>query len=370
MKKKVALGLSGGVDSAVCLHLLKQQGYDVTAVFIQCWKKPGCRAHTDREDALNIALKYKIPFKVLDFTNQYKQKVLSYFLDQYKKGNTPNPDVMCNLEIKFGLFYKWAKQNQYDYVATGHYAGVTTIKKDIFTPIEKHLITSKDLKKDQTYFLHLMNNKQLDSIIFPLQNYKKDQVRKIAHDVKLSVANKKDSVGICFIGEFDLQKYLQKHLGTQPGNIIDTKGNIVGKHQGLWFHTIGQRKGLTIDYQLINKFHKNWNPQKPEALYVIDKQITQNQLVIGIEDQLFSNQFTIKDLYLIKSVYKKLLFNNKKIFVKIRHPSRLHACKISQENNTWTITTQKPVRALAHGQSAVLYYKYIDRYVCLGGGII
>src|SRR5476651_1228149 len=221
-KLKVALGMSGGVDSSLAAHLLLEQGYDVTGIYLECWRAPGCRSEEDRKDALAVALELHIPLQVLDFKQAYKDKVVEYFFDTYQKGLTPNPDVMCNKEIKFGLFYDWAMANGFNYVATGHYAQIHHEKKsDTF-----QLITSRDHHKDQTYFLYQLSEEQLAHILFPIGHLTKLQVRAEAKKLQLLVAEKKDSVGICFIGDIDVHAFLKERLGENPGKVVDTAGNI------------------------------------------------------------------------------------------------------------------------------------------------
>jgi len=192
--------MSGGVDSSLCAHLLKEQGYEVTGVFLECWRAPGCRTDQDRQDALKIALELDIPFQVLDFKKTYHDKVVEYFFKEYQAGRTPNPDIMCNKEIKFGLFYDWAMENNFDFVATGHYAKTKN----------GQLLTPKDEWKDQTYFLYLIRDDQLQHILFPLADLTKKEVRAEAKKRNIHVADKPDSVGICFIGDIDVKKFIKK----------------------------------------------------------------------------------------------------------------------------------------------------------------
>ncbi len=371
MQKKVAIGLSGGVDSAVSAHLLKQQGHKITAVYLECWHTPGCRAEKDRQDALQIALQLKIPFKVLDFKKEYQNQVMTYFLEEYKQGRTPNPDILCNSVIKFGLFYDWAMSNGYDAIATGHYAqiGLDQEKKPV-------LLTSEDLHKDQTYFLHQMKQSQLGQIVFPIGHLKKDEVRTIAEQQKLSVADKKDSVGICFVGEINVPEFLKEKLGENPGEIVTSSGEIIGKHQGLWFYTIGQRKRFTVDTKLIKK-NTNWVVESGDLLplFVIGKDQKKNQLIIGPKISTFCSQWLIHSLHWID---KEINWKNLPLRVKIRHTGKILPCKLNQiSNECWKVTTTEPVDGVSPGQFSVFYLeleaesnKQTKCFVCLGGGVI
>jgi tRNA-specific 2-thiouridylase len=369
----VAIGLSGGVDSAVAAHTLIKQGYDVTAVFLQCWKQPDCRAEQDRKDALKIALDLDIPFKVLDFRDEYRQQVLNYFLKSYQQGLTPNPDVLCNQVIKFGLFYDWALENKFDSIATGHYAQI--IQQNNQNP--PFLATSQDLHKDQTYFLHQLEQKQLQHIKFPIGNLTKDEVRQKAQDYDIHVANKKDSVGICFIGNINVRQFLEENLGQNPGEVVNKEGSVIGQHQGLWFYTIGQRRGFSIN--------KNWVEERTNLiesgqdlppLYVLDKKIESNQLVVGPRRKTAKTQFEVKKLNLINH---SLDFKALPLKVRIRHTGQLADAEVEELNNSqYQVSLKRPLKGIAPGQFAVLYTPAeslltdtrLAKYICLGGGTI
>lgn len=218
-KGRVMIGLSGGVDSAVSAYLLKEQGYDVVGVNLVCWDEgPHCRAREDRKDALSVALHLGIPFKVLDFQKEYKERVIDRFYADYAKGLTPNPDIWCNSEIKFGLFMDFVKKEGFDFLATGHYA------KKVESDGEFKLMIPKDKHKDQTYFLYQLSQEDLGMILFPLGELEKTKVRKIAKEAGLPVAEKKDSVGICFVGDVDVQAFLRRRLKEESGEVVDVKG--------------------------------------------------------------------------------------------------------------------------------------------------
>lgn len=360
--KKILLGLSGGVDSAVSAVLLKEAGYQVDTVYIECWSEPGCRAEGDRKDALAIALQLDLSFQVLDFKTEYKEKVMSYFLSEYKAGKTPNPDVMCNKIIKFGLFYDWAIENGYDSIATGHYAATDG----------KYLLIPKDKHKDQTYFLYEITQKQIPKIIFPLQNLMKQDVRQLAIEKNISVANKKDSVGICFVGDINVPNFLKENLGENPGNIIDKKGNILGRHNGLWFHTIGQRHGFSYDKKLYSKLNPSIDKGGIPALYVIEKKPKTNELVIGLQENTLQNSFIIEGIHLINFT-KQEIMEAKNLSVRIRNTGKRVNCSIytnDKKDGLITINLSKKINGVASGQSAVFYLEQNNQVFCVGGGII
>lgn len=373
IRKKVVVGLSGGVDSAVVAALLVSAGYDVTGVFLECWppdaKAMGgkCRADEDRKDALSVALKLKIPFKVLDFRKQYKKTVVDYFYDEYKAGRTPNPDVMCNKEIKFGLFYDWAMKNDFDFVATGHYARIVrntrktqrtrlsddqiirdsdppTLRPSEFSEFSGYnLCIPEDKHKDQTYFLYRLRLEQLEHILFPLADVTKVEVRKEAKKRGLPVADKPDSQGICFIGEVNIQEFLRQRLSVKIGEVVDTKGQVVGEHDGVWFYTVGQRHGFRT------------SGGRP-PLYVIEKNVKNNRLVVGFGSETYTTEFKIDDIHWMQQP------KTKKLLVRIRHLGKLVECSLE---DGW-VELSEPQRGVAPGQSAVFY----DRNVVLGGGIV
>jgi len=347
-KQKIALGFSGGVDSAVSAHLLVEQGYEVTAFFIECWSQPGCRAEQDRKDALKITLALSIPFQVLDFRSAYQEKVMALFFREYEAGRTPNPDTACNKEIKFGLFYDYALQNGYDFVATGHYARISRLVNQSTSQLV--LSIPKDKHKDQTYFLYQLKKEQLAHILFPVADLTKSEVRVLAKTKNIHVADKKDSVGICFVGDINVPNFLKEQLGEKPGEIVDTEGKVLGEHRGLWFYTIGQRHGFSI---------KNTSSQAP-ALFVIAKNKNKNQLVVGVEKEAGRQEFVVGDLnWLNKNLAKNLL-------VRVRHTGQLLPCQVSEEKDLLKVKLDAPERGIAPGQAAVFYRDG----VCLGGGVI
>ncbi len=348
--------MSGGVDSSLCAHLLKEQGHKVTGVFLECWRAPGCRTDQDRKDALKIALELDIPFQVLDFKQTYHDKVVEYFFAEYKAGRTPNPDVMCNKEIKFGLFYDWAIENNFDAVATGHYAKSENGK----------LLTPKDAWKDQTYFLYLMNKDQVAHTIFPLADLSKKEVRSEAEKRGIHVADKPDSVGICFIGDIDVKGFIKDRLGENPGEVIDKKGNLIGSHDGIWFYTIGQRHGFTIKPSTSIKQSDGSIIERTNLppFYVIGKNADKNQLIVGFGADAYQDKFLISDIHLIDKSEEL----NERVMVRIRHTGQILPAKFDKDNY---VSLPEPIKGIAAGQSVVFYKKVDeDTFECLGGGVI
>lgn len=384
-KGRVAIGLSGGVDSAVSAYLLKEAGYDVTGVHLVCWDEgPQCRARDDRKDAVKVAMELGIPMEILDFQKEYKERVIDRFYADYEKGLTPNPDIWCNSEIKFGMFLEWALKNGYDYVATGHYAKVQTPSGTTsggLSPLAGEdkavrLLIPKDNFKDQTYFLHRLTQKELSHVLFPLGDLMKSEVREIAKKIKLRVAKKPDSQGICFIGEVDIHEFLKRRLREQYGEVVDVDGKVIGTHTGVWFYTIGQRGGweMTADYQ------KRFGGDAP-IFYVISKDIKNNRLVVGFGAETYRESFQVGDLNWIDPLQGQSL----KCWVRIRHTGRLIPCEFSTpstlraspptlEGENIEVVLLEPERGVAPGQAAVFYRsKTLDgrsQIECLGGGVI
>lgn len=346
--KKVAVGLSGGVDSTVAAALLVNAGFDVIGVNMKCWSNPDgseCEADRDRKIAIQVAGKLGIEVKVWDFEKEYRQKVIDYFYSEFEKGRTPNPDIVCNKEIKFGMFLNRAvKELDVDFVATGHYARVVKSNKGF------KLLKGVDKSKDQSYFLYALNQEQLSHSIFPLGSLTKQEVREIAYELGFSNYNKPDSVGICFVGEVDIKDFLKQRLKEKKGEVVNTKGEVIGEHEGAWFYTIGQRRGFSI-----TKYQGN-------PTYVIDKDIKTNRLVVG--DMVNANklEFELSDLTLISPGYKEVL-DNEGVDVRIRHLGRLVKARV---NGNRVTSVDGYFQGVAEGQSAVFYKDDI----VLGGGII
>jgi len=374
-RKKVAVGLSGGVDSSVAAVMLVEAGYDVTGVFLECWRAPGCRAEEDRKDALAVALKLEIPFKVLDFRDEYKKKVVDYFYREYELGRTPNPDTVCNREIKFGLFYEWAlgqaqdKPSRFDYVATGHYA---RIKKESG---KYCLQRGSDAKKDQSYFLYQLKPEQLEYILFPVGEIHKSKVRVKAEELGLVTAKKPDSQGICFMGEINVRDFLKERLEQKVGELVVEVGNTrekVGEHEGAWFYTIGQRVGKGLDKRRIKKLKErgviDWESRELPPLYVVSKNVEKNQLVIGKDAELERDKFEVEEMNWLVSGEE--LASNMKVWVRIRNLGELVEANVARERGSVKVQTQKPLRGVAPGQACVFYDGKDSEACMIGGGII
>ncbi len=383
---KVAVGISGGVDSAVSALLLKKAGYDVVGVHLYCWppkseierdgltreewiKKNGCRADEDRASSLKTCLELQIPFKVLDFSEEYNQRVIKYFYEEYEAGRTPNPDVLCNSEIKFGLFLDWAMKNGFDYIATGHYAKLMEGDLPLRVPAAPatvgmtKLFIPKDKHKDQTYFLWKLTQKELGHVLFPLGDLLKNEVREIAKEAGLTVADKKDSQGICFVGNVEVKDFLARRLKKKEGKVFDREGNEVGTHDGVWFYTIGQRGGWVMDSKTQKLKKSKTQDGETPIFYVISKNAERNELVVAEADGATGDQLEVERLNKISSTKWKL----DDLLVRIRHGGELIGARGVEIESGLLVILDKPVRGIAPGQSAVFYSHEGE---CLGGGVI
>lgn len=353
---KVVVGMSGGVDSSVAAYLLKQQGYDVIGVFMKNWEEDDtddyCAAAEDMADAKAIADKLDIPFKSINFASEYWDRVFEYFLEEYRSGRTPNPDIMCNKEIKFKAFLDYAKILGAEYIATGHYARVERANSG------SEMLRGVDANKDQTYFLYTLQQDQLNKTLFPVGELEKSEVRKIAEEQNFVTANKKDSTGICFIGERKFKDFLQQYIPAQPGNIEDDKGNVVGEHSGLMYHTLGQRKGIGLG-GMVNASEEPW--------YALEKDMQRNVLVVGQghdHPKLQSEGLTASQLHWVNP---NDIQSPMRCTAKSRYRQEDFACEIIQiDDDNWQVNFDEQQRAVTPGQSVVFYLA--DK--CLGGGII
>lgn len=346
MAKKVYVGLSGGVDSSVTAALLKEQGYDVTGVYMKNWSQdlPGfeCPWKEDYQDAKRVAVRLGIPFKMYDFETQYRDKVVQYMIDEYQAGRTPNPDIMCNQEVKFKLFLETALEDGADMIATGHYSRVQ----------DGRLLTAQNLSKDQSYFLYRVTEDALTKSLMPIGDFNtKDEVRELAVKFNLPTAAKKDSQGICFVGKVGIKEFLQQYVTTVPGDIIDQHGSIIGQHDGAIFYTIGQRHGLNVGGGL--------------PYYVVGKNMHDNQVFVtsNIDDnKLWQSDLSLADMHWING--EPDLTRDYQVRTRYRAP--LVPARVEKDGDKFKVILSEQVRAITPGQSAVLY----DGEHVLGGGIV
>jgi tRNA-specific 2-thiouridylase len=353
-KKTVVVGMSGGVDSSVSAYLLKEEGYDVKGLFMQNWQsEPGeiCTSEIDFKDASAVCDKLDIPLHRANFSDEYWERVFTNFLSEHEKGRTPNPDILCNREIKFKSFLDYAFNIGADFIATGHYAKIIAKNNN------KFLARAKDSFKDQTYFLHEVSENEFDRCIFPLADLTKNEVREIALKQNLITADKKDSVGICFVGERNLKDFLNRFISFSKGDIKDENGNIVGEHQGSILYTEGQRQGLQIG-GVKGANELPW--------YVYKKDIKNNVIHVcqGVDNELLMNSgLFVEKINWINDIEYDLPMN---CLVQVRHQHIPVECYLESNNDKIMLTFKDKIRAIAPGQSAVLY----DNDICLGGGII
>lgn len=353
--KRVIVGVSGGVDSSVALILLKNQGYEVEGLFMRNWdslvnndingnptlENDICTQEQDYNDAKSVCDKLGVKLHRVDFVKEYWDYVFSYFLDELKKGRTPNPDVMCNKYIKFDLFIKEAQKLGADYIATGHYAKI----------IDGNLYKAKDINKDQSYFLSQLTNEQLKNVLFPLGDITKDKVREIAREYDLVTKDKKDSTGICFIGERNFRKFLSNYLPNRPGNIVNIDTNeVLGTHIGLMHYTIGQRKGLNIG-------------GTKEKLFVVGKDLNKNILYVAEGE---NNKYLFSDSCIIDNIILNIEHKIGECNAKFRYRSKDVPVTLEYLDNNEILVKYDNVKGVTPGQVCVLY----DGNRCIGSGII
>lgn len=352
---RVIVGMSGGVDSSVAAQCLIDQGYQVEGLFMKNWEQDDaedyCAAAEDLNDAQLVCDKLKIKLHSVNFSDQYWDRVFENFLDEYKAGRTPNPDILCNKEIKFKAFLDYALQLGADYIATGHYVQRSEKNTEFF------LLKGLDDNKDQSYFLYTLNQNQLKHSLFPIGDIEKPQVRKMAEQAELITHDKKDSTGICFIGERKFKDFLEQFIPAQPGQIKTLEGQVVGKHHGLMYYTLGQRKGLGIG-GVKNATEEPW--------FSVRKDLENNILYVaqGDDSALYHTQLTASQLSWVSGKAPDLPYTCK---AKVRYRQPDQTCTIlSLKNNTISVRFSGPQRAITPGQSVVFYQDNI----CLGGGII
>lgn len=353
-KKTVVVGMSGGVDSSVAALLLKEQGYDVVGLFMRNWEETGengvCTADDDFEDVKRVCGLLDIPYYTVNFAREYMDRVFSYFLAEYRAGRTPNPDVLCNREIKFGPFKEYAKKLGADFIATGHYCGIA------HGGGVHRLLKAKDRGKDQTYFLNQLSQSQLDGVLFPLGGLEKPEVRRIAEGNGLATAKKKDSTGICFIGERNFRKFLREYLPAQPGKILTLSGEEVGEHIGLMYYTLGQRRGLDL----------GGRKGEDGRWFVVEKDLERNILYVshGDETPLYSRSCLVSGMNYIPTMPEEETFDCTAKFRYRQEEQRVRVRRLGKDRAE--IFFEEPQRAVTGGQFAVLY----DEIQCLGGGVI
>lgn len=357
-KQKVFVAMSGGVDSSVAAALLKERGFEVRGVHIKMWSDPSipCNFKEDRYDAMRVAAKLDIPFETWDFTEEYRKAVVDYMVKEYALGRTPNPDVMCNRHIKFGVFLKKSLESGADFVATGHYVKIQNPKRKSQSI---RLLQAEDKNKDQSYFLWTLTQEQLKYCLFPIGEYVKPEVRALAKKLGLPTAEKKDSQGICFIGEINIRDFLKNYIPTARGGVVTTSGKKIGEHEGLYFYTLGQREGIGIGGGI--------------PYYVVSKDFKRNTLVVAegpYDKRLFSSGLTVADLNWISGSKLK---PSSSCQARIRYRQPLQRCLIvsktkdeKSKKGSLSVIFDDPQRAITPGQSIVFYKKE----EMLGGGII
>ena len=352
---RVIVGMSGGVDSSVSALLLLEQGYQVEGLFMKNWEEDDgteyCTAREDLADAQAVCDKIGIKLHTANFAAEYWDNVFEHFLAEYKAGRTPNPDILCNREIKFKAFLDYAISLGADMIATGHYVR----RRDVDGRCE--LLKGLDPNKDQSYFLHAVSGEQLGKTLFPVGELEKPEVRVIAEKYGLATAKKKDSTGICFIGERRFSDFLKQYLPAQPGDIETTDGEVIGKHHGLMYHTIGQRQGLGIG---------GLKDAGDEPWYVLSKDLKRNVLLVGQGNnhpRLFARALHVSDIYWVNPVELDAPLH---IAAKVRYRQADQACSLEKTASGYRVEFDEPQRAVTPGQSVVFY----DGEICLGGGVI
>jgi len=346
----VVVGMSGGVDSSVTAHLLKEQGYNVIGIFMKNWDDTDetgfCTATEDYEDVIAVAIQIGIPYYAVNFEKEYWDRVFEYFLAEYRLGRTPNPDVMCNKEIKFKAFLDHALKLGADFVATGHYARVD------FIDGEHRLLRGKDDNKDQTYFLNQLSQDQLARTMFPIGHMDKKDVRVIAEEAGLATAKKKDSTGICFIGERNFKEFLSEYLPSQPGDMQTLDGVVKGRHDGLMYYTLGQRHGLGIGGD-------------GDPWFVVGKDVERNRLIVDQGDSplLISRRLRSEPMHWIAGEAPPFPLRCE---AQVRYRQPPQACTVRPAGDGIAVVFDQPQRAVTPGQSVVLYLGE----VCLGGAVI
>jgi tRNA-specific 2-thiouridylase len=357
--------MSGGVDSSVSALLLKKAGYEVTGVFIKVWQPSNflCTWRQDRLDAMRVCAKLDIPFITLNLEDEYKNEVVDYMIEEYKRGRTPNPDVMCNKYVKFGGFFDWAMKQGADFVATGHYARIQKIKNIHGTfraneGYEYNMLAGEDKNKDQSYFLWTLTQRELNKTLFPVGDIEKPEVRKLAEKYGLSTAIKKDSQGLCFIGKIDIKDFLKNYIKEKKGKVLNEAGKKIGEHDGVFYLTIGQRHGFKVTEKTAND----------TPYYIISKDVKSNTITVSQDSRkVIDNESKIVKLEKVNWTLDVVPDLSKKYFARIRYRQPLEECNLRHGvDGRIELHFSKSQKAITPGQSAVIY----DGEICLGGGII
>lgn len=354
----VIVGMSGGVDSSVCAAILKEKGYKVIGLFMKNWEEFDdngvCNASKEYEDVVRVCSSLEIPYYSVEFVKEYKENVFNHFVEEYKAGHTPNPDILCNREIKFKVFLEYALKLGADFLATGHYC-----KKEVING-NSTLVKGDDQGKDQSYFLYTIKESILDKVMFPVGHIQKSEVREIAQKYDLATKNKKDSTGICFIGERNFKNFLSNYIQFKDGDFVNLKGEVVGRHTGAAYYTLGQRKGLGLG-----------GPGEP--WFVVDKDINNNKVVVERGDghpALFRDYLIADELSFVggDDFLQTLPL---KLKAKIRYRQKDQSCTVTEyDNGELKVEFETPQKAITKRQSLVLYTEIDGHIVCLGGGMI
>lgn len=352
--QKILVGLSGGVDSAVAALLLQQQGYEVSGAYIRTWMNEemplaDCPAQQDIEDSRAVAAHLGIDYRIVNLVNEYREHVVNYLVEGYQNGITPNPDIMCNREMKFGIFQKYALDNGFDGIATGHY-----VRKCADSDGNFDIIEGTDKNKDQSYFLALLKQQQINRALFPVGELDKPEVRELAEKHKLPNATKKDSQGICFLGDMPINRFLEYYIEDKPGNIVSTEGQVLGLHRGLHRYTAGQRRGIGVPSNTNNEFY-----------VVVGFNLQQNELIVAFDKPDSPGLYTSEvELYGLNFLNKQIS-ETRKLLAKPRYRDASQAITYTPTGpDSASVVFDEPQRALAPGQILALY----DKEILLGGG--
>ncbi len=359
--EKVFIGVSGGVDSSVALALLKEEGYDVTGVFLKVWSPDflPCNWREERRSAMRVCATLGVPFLTIDCEKEYKEEVVDYMLREYKEGRVPNPDIFCNKYVKFGIFLNKAIEMGADYIATGHYAKkVESKNSNDENIIQYELQESIDRNKDQSYFLYTLTQDQLKHTLFPIGSMTKPEVRRMAEKMGLPTATKKDSQGLCFIGKVDMKDFLSHYIEAKKGTVLNTDGEIIGEHPGAMYFAVGQRHGFDITKK----------SAVDPRYFVVSKDIKTNTITVASKDSESDKVYAVSEIYLkdLHRISGEALNFPYKTQVRIRYRQEKQSCNIIKDGDFYKVQFQVSQAGISIGQSAVFY----NDEICIGGGII